>query len=156
MEIVWIVLGSLFIISGIIGSFLPVLPGPPLGYIGLLIAHFGLGSDYSWTFLLVWGVVVALVVTLDSFVPAEGARRMGGSRWAVYGCLIGAVAGLFFPPAGLILGPIAGAFLGELLSGNDSQKSFRAAMGSFAGFLIATIIKIGVSFTFAYYFFSAI
>lgn len=156
MEIVWVILGSLFIISGIVGSFLPVLPGPPLGYIGLLIAKFGLQGSYSLTFLLIWGAVVALVMTFDSFVPAEGARRMGGSRWAVYGCLIGAIAGLFFPPAGLIIGPIIGAFLGEMLSGNDSRGSFRAAMGSFAGFLVATVIKIGVSFAFAYYFFSAI
>ena len=157
MELIWIILGSIFIITGIIGSFLPVMPGPPFGYIGLLIMQFGLGAPFSWTFFLIWGAVVALVLTFDSLVPAEGARRMGGSRYGVYGCLLGAIIGLFvFPPAGIILGPIAGAFIGEMISGKSTRLSIRAAMGSFVGFLVATLIKAGVSGVFAYYFFSNI
>ncbi len=157
MEIVWIIIGSLFIVAGVLGAFLPVIPGPPLGYAGLLIMQFTMGSPFSWMFLLIWGAVVGLVVTLDSFIPAEGARRMGGSRYGIYGALIGALVGLFFfPPLGIIFGPIAGAFIGELVSGRKSGSALKAAMGSFVGLMVAMALKVGVALVFAYYFFSNI
>lgn len=157
MEIVWIIIGSLLIVSGIIGAFVPVIPGTPLSYLALLLMQFTLGAPFTWTFLLIWGGVVAVVATLDGLIPAEGARRMGGSRYGIYGCLIGGLLGvLMFPPFGLIFGPIVGAFIGELMYGRKSDMAFRAAMGSFVGFLVATFLKISVSVILAYYFFSNI
>lgn len=157
MEIVWIIIGSLLIVAGIIGAFLPIIPGTPLSYVALLLMQFTLGAPFSWTFLLIWGGVVAIVATIDGLIPAEGARRMGGSKYGIYGCLIGGVVGLFiFPPFGIIIGPIVGAFLGELMYGRRSDSAFRAAMGSFVGFLVATVLKVSVSLILAYYFFSNI
>lgn len=157
MEILWIILGSLFIIAGFVGVFVPIIPGTPLIYVSLLIMQFGLGSPFTWTFLIIWGIVVAVVATLDGLIPAEGARRMGGSRYGIYGCLIGALIGLvFFPPFGIIVGPIAGAFIGELVSGRKSRSAWRAAMGSFVGYLVATILKLSVSVVLTYYFYSNI
>jgi uncharacterized protein len=155
METLFIVIGALFIIAGILGAFIPLLPGPPLSYIGILILHFVKGALFSWLFLISWGIVVVIVVTLDSFMPAEGSRRMGGSKLGVYGALIGALIGLFFfPPAGIIVGPIAGAFIGEFLAGRESGSALRAAMGSFVGFLVAVALKVGVAVILAYHFFS--
>lgn len=157
MEIVWIIIGSLLIVGGIIGAFVPVLPGTPLSFAALLLMQFTLGAPFSWTFLLIWGLVVGIVATIDGLIPAEGARRMGGSKYGIYGCLIGGLAGLMiFPPFGIIIGPIAGAFIGELMYGKKSNRAFKAAMGSFVGFMVAMFLKISVSLILAYYFFSNI
>lgn len=154
METILIVIGALFIVAGIIGAFMPIVPGPPLSYIGLMILHFAKGGIFSWLFIISWGIVVVVVITLDSFMPAEGSRRMGGSKMGVYGALIGAVVGMFFfPPAGIIFGPIVGAFIGEMMSGNKSGSALKAAMGSFVGYLVATGMKVGVAVFLAYYFF---
>jgi uncharacterized protein YqgC (DUF456 family) len=157
METLFIVIGALFIIAGILGAFVPLLPGPPLSYIGILILHFIKGGLFSWLFLISWGIVVVIVVTLDSFMPAEGSRRMGGSKLGMYGALIGVLIGLFFfPPAGIIVGPIVGAFIGEFIAGKNSGSALRAAMGSFVGFLVAVALKVGVAVILAYHFFSHI
>lgn len=154
METLLLILASLFIIAGIIGAFLPIVPGPSLSYIGILILHFSQGGLFSWLFLISWGIVVVITITLDTFMPAEGARRRGGSKTGVYGALLGAVFGLFFfPPAGILFGPIVGAFIGELIAGKNSDSALRAALGSFIGYLIATGLKIGVAIMLAYYFF---
>lgn len=157
MEILWIIIGSLFIVAGFVGVFVPIIPGTPLIYVSLLVMQFLLGSPFTWTFLIIWGLVVAVVATLDGLIPAEGARRMGGSRYGIYGCLIGALIGLiFFPPFGIIVGPIVGAFIGELISGRKSKSAWRAAMGSFVGYLVATVLKLSVSVVLTYYFYSNI
>lgn len=154
METLFIIIAALFIIAGILGAFLPVVPGTPLSYIGILILHFTKGDLFGWIFLLSWGIVVAITITLDTLIPAEGARRMGGSKLGIYGALIGAVMGLFFfPPAGIIIGPIIGAFVGEVMAGKQSGSALRAAMGSFVGYLVATGLKVGVAIILAYYFF---
>lgn len=157
MEIVWIIIGSFLIVAGVVGAFVPVIPGTPLSFAALLLMQFTLGAPFSWSFLLIWGVVVAIVATIDGLIPAEGARRMGGSKYGIYGCLIGGLVGIFFfPPLGIIFGPIAGAFIGELMYGRKTDSAFRAAMGSFVGFLVAMFLKISVSLILAYYFFSNI
>jgi uncharacterized protein len=157
LETVWIVIGALFILAGIIGAFVPVVPGPPLSYIGLLILHFTQGYLFGWGFLVFWGFIVALAVTLDSFIPAEGTRRMGGSKTGILGTFIGLAVGVvFFPPMGIIIGPIVGAFAGELVAGKRTGSAMKAAMGSFVGFLISLVLKVGVAVILAYYFFSNI
>jgi uncharacterized protein YqgC (DUF456 family) len=157
MEILWIIIGSLLVVAGIIGAFVPVIPGTPFSYAALLLMQFTLGAPFTWAFLLLWGVAVGIVTTIDGLIPAEGARRMGGSKYGIYGCLIGGLAGIiFFPPFGIIIGPIVGAFIGELMYGKKSDSAFRSAMGSFVGFLVAMFLKISVSVILAYYFFSNI
>jgi len=154
METILIIIAALFMVAGIIGAFLPILPGTPLSYIGILILHFRYDSHFSWLFLIMWGLAVAITTTLDSFLPAEGARRTGGSKTGIYGAFLGGVLGLFFfPPAGILIGPVIGAFVGELIAGKKTDSALRSALGSFVGFLIATGLKVGVAITLAYYFF---
>lgn len=157
MDPLWIALGAAFVVAGFVGSFLPVIPGPPLSYLGVLFLQLTRFDDYSWIFFLGWGAAIAVVAVLDYLVPSVGTRRFGGSAWGVWGCLIGGVAGLFlFPPIGLLIGPIAGAFAGELIAGKQSDQAFRAAVGSFLGFLVSTGIKVAVSLIMAYYFVKAL
>ncbi|TVQ65274.1 MAG: DUF456 domain-containing protein [Balneolaceae bacterium] len=153
MEILIIVIASLFLIAGLIGAFIPVVPGTPLSYIGILVFHFGMGGVFSWLFLISWGIVVVITTTMDAYLPAEGARRSGGSKLGIYGALLGALLGLFFfPPAGIVIGPVIGAFAGELVAGKQSGSALKAAMGSFVGYLVATGLKVGVAIILAYQF----
>ena len=91
METILIIIAALFMVAGIIGAFVPILPGTPLSYIGILILHFTYDSHFSWLFLIMWGLAVAIATTLDSFLPAEGARRTGGSKTGIYGAFLGGV-----------------------------------------------------------------
>lgn len=106
--------------------FLPVLPGPPLSYLGLLLLHFTDKVQFTVTQLAVWGVLVVVVQLLDYITPVLGSKYGGGSKWGSWGCMIGTIAGIFiFPPWGILFGPFAGAVIGELLGGKSHSKLLR-------------------------------
>lgn len=153
MDYVLIVLGAIFMLSGVIGCILPVLPGPPLSYAGLLFLHFTERFQFSANFLITWGIITAVVYALDYIIPAYGTHRSGGSKRGVWGSMIGLLIGLFaFPPLGIIIGPFAGAVIGELSTGKDSRSAFRSGFGSFLGFLAGTILKLATSGVMLWYF----
>lgn len=143
MDIVLLFFGFLLMILGIIGAFLPVLPGPITGWFGLLLIHLTKVVPQDWTFLGITLVIAVLIYILDYIIPAMGTKKYGGSKYGVYGTTIGLIIGLiFFPPFGIIIGPFAGALVGELLfDSKDSQRAIRAATGSFIGFLFSTGLK---------------
>lgn len=152
-DILLVVLGSILMITGILGCLLPVLPGPPLSYIGLLVLHFSRYANFSSTFLITWACVVIVVTVLDYVVPVWGTKKFGGSKSGMWGAGIGLVIGIFFlPPLGIIVGPFAGAFIGEALTGKNSTDAFRAGLGSFLGFLAGVGIKLAASITMTVYF----
>lgn len=153
METVIIILGALLIIAGLLGSFFPVLPGPPISYIGLLLLQLTASPPFSIQFLVIWALIVIAIMVLDNVVPAWGARKYGGSPYGVWGSIVGLVAGFFFPPLGIIIGPIAGAFLGEMVGGKSSDQALRAAWGSFVGFMAGTLMKVIACGMMGYYFF---
>lgn len=153
MDYVLIALGILFLISGILGAVVPVLPGPPLSYVGLLLLHITERYHFSSRFLILWAVITVVVYLLDYFIPIWGTKKFGGSKRGVWGSIIGLVVGMvFFPPFGIIIGPFLGAVLGELSSGKQSHKAFRSGLGSFLGFLAGTLLKLIVSGMMAWYF----
>ncbi len=142
MDTFWFILGILLMIGGIAGSILPLLPGPPLSYAALLIQQFKSDPPYTLKFLLIWAGITLLVTVVDYLVPLYGTKRFGGSRYGVWGCTIGLIAGMFFSPLGIIIGPFIGAFVGELIGNNNSENAFKAAIGSFLGFLLGTLLKL--------------
>jgi uncharacterized protein YqgC (DUF456 family) len=153
MDYILIVLGAIFIIGGILGGVLPVLPGPPLSYIGLLLLHFTEKYQFSTRFLIVWAIVTAVVYFLDYIIPVWGTKRFGGSKRGVWGSIIGLIIGLFFfPPFGIIIGPFIGAVVGELTAGKDSGTALKSGFGSFIGFLAGTMMKLIVSGLMAWHF----
>lgn len=130
-------------IAGIAGCVLPIIPGPPLSYIGLLLLHFTSRYQFSTSFLIIWGIITVAVYVIDYFIPAWGTKRFGGSKRGVWGSLIGLVIGLFFfPPFGIIIGPFLGAVIGELTAGKDHSSALKSGFGSFMGFLLGTLIKL--------------
>ena len=142
MEIFLLVLAFLLMLIGIIGCIVPGLPGTPIAYVGLWIAQATERVDFSWQFLLIWGIVVIVISVLDYIVPAWGTKQFGGTKWGVWGSTIGVFVGLFFGATGVILGPLVGAILGELIAGKQLQEAIRAGWGSFIGILFGTILKL--------------
>ena len=153
MDILLLILAILCGLVGMIGSIVPVLPGPPLSFIGLLLARWSGYGNFSDRFLLVWGIVTLAVTVADNFLPVWMTKKGGGSRMAVRGSLAGLLVGMvFFPPFGLILGAFVGAFLGELYhDSRDASKAFRVAFYSFVAFLVGTGAKLIVSAVLLFY-----
>lgn len=152
MDILWTLLGSLCILAGIVGSVAPLLPGPPLSYAGFLIVQLRSDPPFSLNFMLTWAGIVVAVTVLEYLIPVYGTKKFGGSKYGLWGCSIGLVAGIFLGPWGIFLGPFAGAFIGELIANNQSQQALKAALGSFIGFLFSTLLKLVVSVVMAWYF----
>lgn len=145
MDIFLVVLGLICVVVGVLGSFLPVLPGLPISWVGLLLVHLTSVVPMNFTYLSIWLVVAIVVLFLDYFIPALGTKKYGGSKYGVWGTTLGLLVGMFFPPFGFILGPFIGAYLGEMYYKNDSKIAAKAAWGSFIGFLTSTFMKFVVS-----------
>ncbi len=158
MDIFLIILASLCLIVGLTGSVLPVLPGPPVSWLALLFIHFSSYANYSFTFLAVSALIMVAITLLDFYIPIWGTKKLGGTKAGVWGCTIGLLVGIFlFPPIGIIIGPFVGAFIGELIANQeDTKKAFKSALGSFAGFLLGTGLKLIYGGFVAYYFIKAL
>ena len=159
MDYLLLVISLICIIAGILGCLLPVLPGPPLSFVGLILIHFTRFADFTANEFIFLGLLTLIVTILDYIVPVWGTKKFGGSRMGTWGSVIGLIAGLFFLPAigpfGIITilgGSFVGAYIGEKLDGKDSQKALRAAFGSFIGFLAGTMMKLVASTIITVYF----
>jgi uncharacterized protein YqgC (DUF456 family) len=162
LDIILIVLAALVMIVGIVGCILPVIPGPPLAFVAILIAqqteYIQLSSGTMWSLFL-----LALVVqALDYVVPIWGTKKFGGSKAGVWGSTIGLIVGVIVLPflgivlgpfgiLGILAGPFFGALVGELSVGKESEAAFKAALGSFIGFLTGTLMKLVASFVMLYF-----
>lgn len=125
-----------------LGSFLPVLPGVPLSWVGLLLFYLTSVVPMNYTFLGVTLVVAIVVVVLQYAIPALGSKYFGGSKKGMIGATAGLIVGLFIPiPFGMIIGAFAGAFIGEIINKSDSHTATKAAFGSFVGLLASTFME---------------
>ncbi|MDQ2657867.1 MAG: DUF456 domain-containing protein [Bacteroidota bacterium] len=152
MDVVWIALGALLLLVGLAGCILPFLPGPPLCYLALLIQQLQTNPPYTTRFLVIWAAITVFVTVLDYVIPIYGTKKFGGTRYGMWGCVVGLLAGLWLGPLGLIIGPFAGAFIGELIGNAGSEHAFRAAVGSFVGFLFGTLLKLIACFVMVWHF----
>ena len=154
IAILAIVLG----IVGIVGSVAPALPGPPVSWFGLLVLYIwgggtnNAGDAMSTQFLLIWLGIVVVVSIVDYIVPAYFTKLTGGSKWGSWGAIVGLFVGLIYPPVGLIVGSLMGAFVGELVfAGKDAVTSLKSAFGAFLGFMFGTGIKLICSAVMLFY-----
>lgn len=142
MELFLVLVALLLMILGIIGSFLPVLPGPLTSWAGLLVLHFTEGVELSHTFLVSTLIVAIFIYILDYIIPALGTKQFGGSRAGMIGTTLGLLVGILSPiPFSIIIGPFVGALIGEMIHRNDFDKALKAAFGSFLGFIASTFLK---------------
>jgi len=155
MDALWLVLGAILMLTGLAGCILPFLPGPPLCYIALLIQQLQSSPPYTTDFLLIWAAITLVITGLDYVIPLYGTKKFGGTKYGMWGCVIGLIGGLWLGPLGLIIGPFAGAFIGELIGNAKSNDALRAALGSFMGFLFGTLLKLIACFVMGWYFIEA-
>ena len=152
LDVLLAILGILLLVGGLAGCILPALPGPPLSYIALLILQITRFADFSNRFLIIAAIVTVIVTVADYIVPVWGTKKWGGSKAGAMGSVVGLLVGLFFSPAGIIIGPFAGAVVGELITGRNMNVALRSGFGSFVGFLFGTAMKLAVCMVFTYYF----
>ena len=146
METLIIILAILAGVLGFAGSILPGLPGTPVSWVGLLLLYLWGPEEMALKTLIVWGIVVAAVSVVDYVVPMYFTKLTGGSRYAERGAIAGMIAGIILTPIGMILGSFLGAFLAEMYWGKKpSGPAFKAAVGSFLGFITGTGLKTIVS-----------
>ena len=154
MDLLIIVLASLFILLGIIGSFIPIIPGPLTSWSGLLILSFSSSITISPFFLVLSFIIALFIFIIDNIISILGAKKFGGGKGSVIGSSIGIILGIIFlGPFGLLFGPFTGAFLGELYMNQDNKKgALKAAIGALLGFITGVSLKFMISLAFCFYF----
>jgi len=143
----WWVLSIALIVTGVVGTFLPVLPGAALVFAGMLLAAWI--DDFQrigWITLTLLGLLTVLVFVIDFVAAALGARRVGASRLALTGATLGTIVGLFFGIAGILIAPFIGAVVGELLARGQLEPAARVGFATWLGMAVGALAKIAVVF----------
>lgn len=146
------VIAAVLILVGLVGTVLPALPGLPLVFVGMLVAAWAGGFEHvGLPMLVLLGVLTMVSLVVDFWATALGAKRVGASRMAIIGAMLGTFAGLFFGPIGLLLGPFVGALGGELLDrrsigGADLGDAAKISFGTWLGILFGIVLKLGLAF----------
>lgn len=143
MDTFLLILGFCCMLIGILGSILPVLPGPGISWIGLVLLYFTNTVPANYWILGITLVLTLVISYLDYIIPAKGTKHFGGSKYGIWGTNIGLVLGIIAPiPFGFLIGPFLGALIGELIYDSKNKKrAFRAATGSIIGFLASTFMQ---------------
>ena len=153
MDIILLTIGFIFLVAGIIGCIIPGIPGPPLAYLSLVFMELTIAEPFDYNFMLKWAIIAVVVTALDYFVPIWGTKNFGGTKYGMWGSIIGLIIGIFTGPLGMVIGAFLGAYIGELLGGMRNEKALRAGLGAFLGFVAGTIMKLAVSVIIGFYFF---
>ncbi|MDA3953783.1 MAG: DUF456 domain-containing protein [Bacteroidales bacterium] len=153
MDYVLLSFAIILILIGLVGCILPIIPGPPLSFLGILILHFTDFVQYSTNFLLILAFAAIVVTALDYIVPIWGTKKFGGTKAGMWGATLGMIIGMIIlGPLGLILGPLVGAIIGESIKGAKNKDAFRSGLGAFLGFLVGTGLKLATSIYITWHF----
>jgi len=147
-QALYFMLSGMLILAGIAGTVIPVLPGVPLVFAGMLLAAWADHFQHIGAFTLtILGVLCVFALLIDFAAGLLGAKRVGASTRALWGASFGTLIGLFFGLSGLLLGPFLGAALGELIAGRELAHATRVGIGTWLGLLFGTLAKIALCFT---------
>jgi uncharacterized protein YqgC (DUF456 family) len=154
LETIAIITGAFLILLGLAGCILPVLPGPPLSFVGLLllalVKHFS--APLTPTVIILMAVITLAVTVAEYILPLVSAKRYGASKWGIWGSVLGMAIGIFFSPFGMLLGAFIGAVAVEWLVQKEKGRAIKAGWGVFIGSLVGTALKLGASGMMVYYF----
>jgi uncharacterized protein YqgC (DUF456 family) len=141
-------LAILLVVIGLVGVVLPALPGLPFVFAGMILAAWADGfREIGWVTLTVLGLMTLVSFIVDFWATAHGAKRVGASKYAVWGAILGTFAGLFImPPLGLFVGPFVGALIGELIHGKEIRQAAKVGFGTWLGLVMAIVLKMGLAF----------
>ena len=142
-EAIILIVGLILHGIGIMGCIVPGIPGPIVSWSSLFLFFLLPGQEIGWVALIIWGLFAAAATALDLMVPVLGAKKFGSSREGIIGGTIGIVVGLFFfPPLGIILGPLFGTIAGDMIAGGNFSKALNSGVGSLLGFIVGTSVKL--------------
>ena len=155
MDLILVSIGFILCIVGLIGSVLPVLPGPPLGWLGLLFLELTVAIPTNYWLLGITFIIAIGIFLLDYMMPAISTKKFGGSKAGAIGAVLGLIIGILAPiPFGILIGPFLGAFIGEIVfNKTKGPQALKSALGSFLGFLASTVMKLTISLVFLGIFF---
>lgn len=147
LHIVLYVIAALLIVVGVAGTILPVLPGVPLVFAGMLLAAWTDGFQHVGAIsLIILGLLAVFALIVDFVAGLLGAKRVGASRLALFGAMVGTLVGIFFGIPGLLIGPFAGALFGELIAGSTMRRATDVGVAAWLGFLIGAVFKLALCF----------
>ena len=157
MDLLLLIVSLLLCLIGIIGSFLPIIPGPVSSWLGILLLNLTSAVEFNLNFVLITFTVAVSVGILDYIIPILGVKRLGGSRSGQIGTTVGLIVALVvLGPIGIIIGPFMGALLGEMSTKKSFQNSLKPAFGSFIGVIAGSIIKFLISLSFLFFYFDIV
>lgn len=139
----WILVIALFAI-GMAGAVYPILPGVLAVYFAFFVYGWFFSFDsFGWVFWTVQTLIVVVLMVADYAVGAWGVKKFGGSKLSIWLSTIGIIIGPFVIPAfGLVLGPLLGAMIGELIRGESIDRAFKVGIGSVVGLFSSFVVKI--------------
>lgn len=143
MDTLLLIIGFTFMVIGVFGSFMSILPGPSISWLGLVMIYFTNAVPTNYWIIGVTFLITIVISVLDYIIPSKGIKKFGGSTYGIFGTNIGLIVGIFIPiPFGFIVGPFIGALVGELIYDyKDHQRALKVATGSFIGFLASSFMK---------------
>ena len=154
MDIILLIIGLLLCLIGIVGSFLPIIPGPVTSWLGILLLNLTSVVEFNLNFVLITLTVAISVGILDYLIPVLGVKKLGGTRSGQIGTTLGLIIALIIlGPIGIIIGPFGGALLGEISTKKSLQDSIKPAFGAFIGVFAGSVIKFLISLSFLFFYF---
>ena len=144
LSLLFLILSSAIMLTGLAGVFLPVLPGVPLVFAGAFI--------YAWSTsfevitvgnIVLFAVLTAIASAVDYVGGLITAKKYGASKYGLIGGILGGILGLIaLGIPGLIIGQLAGVILGELYFGKQMKESFTSGFAMFAGYILGSTVKV--------------
>jgi uncharacterized protein len=140
-----LVLLAMFV--GLLGTVLPVLPGPILIFAAaLLYAVLDGFHAVGWPSLVVIGLLSLLATGVDLLTSSIGARAGGASGWSIAAGVFGGLLGLvFFALPGSILGALIGVLLAEIIRLRDWKSAAKSGAGWLVGWLLSSVVRLGIA-----------
>ncbi len=153
MDIILLLLGIILCMAGIVGSFIPIIPGPITSWVGILILNLTSAVDFNFYFVIITLIIAVIISTLDYIIPIVGVKKLGGSKGGLIGASIGLVIGfIILGPLGIIFGPFVGSVTGEIINKKTIKQSIKPALGSLVGILIGSGIKFCISMVYLFFY----
>ena len=147
LSITWQLLALILVITGILFTVLPPLPGPLMVLGGLLLAAWADGFVYlGWFTWMMLAMIALLTYVVDALASALGARKTGASPQAIWGAALGGLLGLFFGLPGILLGPFVGAMALQYLHDRDMMRAGKVGVGAWIGMAVGTALKLAMVF----------
>ena len=154
MDLLLLIVGLLLCLIGIVGSFIPIIPGPVTSWLGILLLNLTSVVEFNLNFILITLTVAISVAILDYLIPVLGVKKLGGTRSGQIGTTVGLIVALIIlGPIGIIIGPFGGALLGEMSTKKSLQDSIKPAFGAFIGVIAGSFIKFLISLSFLFFYF---